>query len=150
MKKGKRQEGRGLYLLREESLSASSRIASLNVSIFDLSVLLRSSKYETYPLISLSISSTLAGLLPPKRLNGNSTSSLPLLVISYAVFCLYLINTSAESSSSSGYTEPGDGLHQPGVMPAMLSSISAPVFGERSIMKRIQVRSHRLLPPLKA
>src|SRR5579884_925336 len=32
----------------------------------------------------------------------------------------------------------------------MLSIISAPVFGERSSMTRIQVRSPRLLPPLKA
>src|SRR5712692_8128344 len=73
---------------------------------------------------------------------GHSIDSFPFPVSSYLPSSRLLIKPSLVRSSRTGYTEPGEGLHQPCVIVSISAIISAPFLGERWIIMIIQVLSH--------
>src|SRR5437667_3166095 len=85
------------------------------------------------------MSSTVCGLRPGIP-NGHSSSSFAFGVSSYRPSSFFLSKSSCVICSSSGYTEPGDGLHHPCVIVSISSMISAPFFGAFARIEMIQVR----------
>jgi len=74
-----------------------------------------------------------------------SISSLPLFVISYLPSSRLVISPSWTMPSRSGYTDPGDGRHQPMLAFSTSVIISAPFLGVASSMESIHGRSQPLL-----
>src|SRR5581483_9162656 len=89
------------------------------------------------------MSSTVLGW-PAWNPYGHPMSSFVLCVSSYLPSSLFLMKPSSTRLSSSGYTDPGDGLHQPLVITSISSIISAPFLGERSSSVITHILSPRL------
>src|SRR2546425_4063921 len=127
---------------RAASRSATFLIFSRNGVSFDRSERLRSSKYDTKPTISLTMSSTVCAFRPGMP-NGHSISSFAFGESSYRPSSRFRSRSSCVICSSRGYTDPGDGRHQPCVIVSISSMISAPFFGALARIETIQPRRPR-------
>ena len=132
--------------VREANLSFIALIRSEYVLTFVLSDTAMSSRYEMYDSMSFSIASIVTGRWVCRHgPRVQNISSFPLLVISYFPSARRVSSPSSTMLSSSGYTDPGEGRHQPMLAFSTSPIISAPFFGPASSMERIHGRSQPLL-----